>query len=205
MADSVWVIGAGGHGKVVVQALIASGQSIAGVVDENQELLGTVILGYSIESLETVPVGAKAVIAVGDGMQREKIAHKLELEWQTVVHPSAIIDSTASLGRGCVVMAGAIIQADAVVGNHAIVNTAASIDHDCTIGDFCHISPGARIAGHVKLGSQTLFGTNACVIPNVTIGDQVIVGAGAVVIRNVDSNCTMVGVPARKLKSDESS
>jgi len=203
MAEPIWIIGAGGHGKVVIQAIVASGRKIAGVVDENDDLIGTSMLGYAIQPVDQIPEGSDALIAIGDGFQREAMSKKFNLKWQTIIHPSAIVDSTSKIGLGCVIMAGAIIQADATVGDHVIVNTAASIDHDCTIEDFCHISPGARIAGHVKLGSQTLFGTNACVIPNVTIGSNVIIGAGAVVIRDVEADCTMVGVPARKIKPDE--
>jgi acetyltransferase EpsM len=205
MVESVWVIGAGGHGKVVAQALIASGRAIAGVVDENDELIGTTMLGHRIQSIDKIPIDALALIAVGDGIQRQMVAEKLNLKWQTVIHPSAVIDPTVDIGIGCVIMAGAVIQADATIGKHSIVNTGASVDHDCTIGDFSHICPGARIAGHVKVGFQALFGTNACVIPNVSVGDNVVIGAGAVLIRDVESRSTMVGVPARRLHADESS
>lgn len=53
----------------------------------------------------------------------------------------------------------------------------------------------------VKLGSS--IGSNATILCGVTIGEHAIVGAGSVVTHNVPAGTTVVGNPARILRSFE--
>ena len=49
----VLVWGAGGHGKVIVDALMAGGEwEVAGIVDEDEKKRGTEVLGVKVFSLE---------------------------------------------------------------------------------------------------------------------------------------------------------
>jgi hypothetical protein len=57
-------------------------------------------------------------------------------------------------------------------------------------------SPHVCLSGSVEIGESCFIGASACVLQNLNIEDNVIVGAGAVVTKNVDSNCTVMGVPA---------
>ena len=38
------------------------------------------------------------------------------------------------------------------------------------------------------------------IIQGITVGDSVIAGAGSVIVKNVDAGCTVVGVPAKRIK-----
>lgn len=198
------VLGAGGHGKVVVATLKAAGFIVAGVYDDDPYKWGQQVLGVPVVgSTELLAGGATcpAVLAVGDNRARSEIARRLgqACTWVTVIHPNAYVHPSVQLGDGTVVFAGAVIQPDAVVGDHCIVNTGATIDHDCVIGSFSHIAPGAHLAGGVRVGVGTLIGVGSALIPGVSVGDWSVVGAGAVVIRDVQDKTTVVGVPARPL------
>lgn len=202
-AAGIAVIGAGGHGKVVVATLQAAGHKPVAVCDRDRARWGETLLGVevvgSVEELERLGI-ERAVLAVGDNRQRAELARRLSesgLAWQTAVHPAAVVHGSVRLGNGSVIFAGAVLQPDASVGRHAIVNTGASIDHDCALADFVHVAPGARLAGGVIVGEGALLGIGCSVLPGVTIGDWAVVGSGAAVIGDVAAGATVKGVPAR--------
>lgn len=199
MKDIV-VIGAGGHSKVVISALRASGHEPVAVLDDDPGKKGTSILGVPIRGpLNLVgEIGAAGVVmAIGNNRTRKRIASELHAAWATVLHPTAYVDPTARVGPGTVVFAGAIIQPDTVIGAHAIINTGTSVDHDCIIGDFTHLAPGVHLAGDVRVGEGTLMGIGSVAIPGVRIGTWVTIGAGAAVIANIESDTVASGLPAR--------
>lgn len=203
--DSVVVIGAGGHAKVVIATVRAAGGSVAGVYDDDRARWGKQVLGISIEGPVAEAESAKlpAIVAVGSNRARKVLVERLPLEWATVCHPSAVVHSTAVLHPGVVVFAGAVVQPDSKVGAHAIINTAASVDHDCVVGAFAHIGPGVSLCGGVTVEEGALLGVGAKVAPNVEIGPWAIAGAGAVCVVDVPGDATVVGVPARAIEADE--
>lgn len=85
---------------------------------------------------------------------RKTIAEKLNsVNFTTAIHPSVVISPKSFVGVGSVVMQGAIIQSSAAVGRYCIIDTAASVDHDCVVEDFVHISPPhATLCGNVFVG-----------------------------------------------------
>lgn len=199
-ATEVAVIGGGGHAKVVIATLRDAGWKVVCAYDGDETKWGTSISGVPIVG-DDDRVGdgpPRAVIAVGNNRTRQRLAHRLGLEWVTVVHPRAWVDASVRLGAGTVVFAGAVIQPDSVVGDHVIVNTGASIDHDCQVDDFVHLAPGCHLAGEVHVAEGAFLGTGASVIVRVEVGPWSIVGAGGVVVRHVPPGVTAVGVPARQ-------
>lgn len=197
--EGIVVIGAGGHAKVLISTLTARGFSIAAVLDDDDTKWGMDAQGTRVSRIERER-GGRGVIGIGDNAQRRDMARALNLEWQTVVHPSAFVHSSAKLGRGTVVFAGAVVQPDAVIGDHVIVNTGATIDHDCTIGDYAHLAPGVHLSGSVHVDEGAFLGIGSVVIPGVKIGRWSTLGAGAVATRDLADGVTAVGVPARELK-----
>ncbi len=194
------VIGGGGHAKVVVQAINAMGRSVAAIFDDNRSVWGNTILSAPI----TGPIARiseqsrlPTVIAIGDNCLRKTIADSLALDWFTIVHPHAYVDSSVTLGTGTVVLPGAIVQIGTTLGKHAIINTGALVDHDCVIGDFSHIAPGVCLAGGVVVGNGTLMGIGSLAIPATRIGDGATIGAGAAVVEDIPENVVAIGVPAK--------
>ena len=148
--SAIWVIGAGGQAKLVIDALRAArAGTIAGVLDDDPRLWGTEVLGVPIVATAAPEAVVRhaarwAVLAIGDNRLRAEVARRLagHVEWVRVVHPAAHV-ADAHIGAGSVVLAGAVVQPDAVVGAHTILNTACSVDHDGRVGDFAHVGPGA--------------------------------------------------------------
>lgn len=207
----VVILGAGGHGRVVLDILLQRGaQEIIGFLDNNPDIHGRRVDGVSvlggIERLEALVKegGADGVIvAVGDNGARRglaRMADQIGAPLISAVHPAATLAHSATIGRNVVVAAGVVVCANCQIGDSVILNTGCIVDYQTMIGEGAHICPGVRIAGRVKIESGVFIGIGATVIPNVTLGYEAIIGAGAVVIEDADPMSTLVGVPARPVK-----
>lgn len=208
MVTPAYVVGAGGHAKVVIATLRAAGHEILGILDDADERQGQAVLGCPVigktEQLATVGEQGGVVIAIGNNRVRQGIAARFPwVRWLTVIHPAATVHDSVRLDEGTVVFAGAVIQPEVKLGAHTIVNTGALIDHDCVLEPFVHVAPGCRLAGNVRVGTGAFLGTGVCVIPGRYIGPWSTVGAGAVVINDLAGGVTAVGVPARKLPRED--
>ena len=189
--------GASGHGRVIKEIIEASGGQIEAFVDDNlslDEYDGKQVY-HSAEGLDPI------IVSIGVNATRKKIAEKLSCHFGVAIHPSAVVSPSAKIGEGTVVMAGAVINAGAVIGKHCIINTGASVDHECVLGDYVHIAPHTALCGQVHIGEGTLMGVGSCAIPCMTIGSWATVGAGAVVVKDIPDGVTVVGNPARVIKS----
>lgn len=204
----VLIVGAGGHGRVVLDILRAAGKHrVVGFLDADPALAGTRV--HDVEVLGAMNLLPKlrgkargAIVAVGDNAARAQIAGKLReagLDLVTAIHPSAIISPTARVGANVVVAAGAVVSTDAVIADSVILNTACIIDHECQIDSAAHVCPAAALAGRVKVGELAFVGLGSRVIQCLTIGPRAVIGGGAVVIRDVPAGAKVVGVPARVL------
>ncbi|MGF1532581.1 MAG: acetyltransferase [Bernardetiaceae bacterium] len=198
----LYLIGAGGHAKVVVDIAQQAGRSIGGLLDDHPShthILGQPIIGTS-QDWQSLGAWARFLIAIGGNAIRQKIAAQMPSAYfDTITDPSARIGQAVRLGAGTVVMPQVVINAATQIGCHVILNTAASIDHDCVIGDYAHISPQATLCGGVSVGTGTHIGAGAVVIPGVRIGNWCTVGAGAVVIRDLPDGVVAVGNPSRTI------
>lgn len=206
----VVILGAGGHGRVVLDILLqAKLHRPVGFLDNNAAIHGRRIDGLpvlgGIESAAELKARGipGAVIAIGDNGARRSMGDFLEaaeMEVVSAIHPSAQLASNANFGKGVVIAAGALVCAHCQIGDYVILNTGCIVDHESMIATAAHICPGVRLAGHVTVESGAFIGIGATVVQNVRIGFEAIVGAGAVVTNNVDPMTTVVGVPARAIK-----
>lgn len=198
----VVVVGAGGHGRVVMDALLASGG--AGrlcFADDAASLQGTRVLGIEVagSASQVLRFGDGAHVGIGDNRTRAGIVSTMMAsQLVTVVHPRSVVADSARLANGVFVAAGGIVAPLACLGVAVIVNHGAVVDHDCQVGDFSHVAPMACLGGGVSLGRGVLVGAGACVLPGVRVGDAAVVGAGAVVARDVLAGAVVIGVPARE-------
>ena len=208
----VLILGAGGHGRVVLDILSQACQhDVVGFLDNNSAIKGRRVDGVpvygGIDELHALAseldVGG-VLIAIGDNGTRCGLCRQVEaagIELMTAIHPSATLARNATVGRNVVIAAGSVVCAHCQIGDSVILNTGCIIDHQTMIGEGCHICPGVRVAGRVKVESGAFVGIGATVIPNVTLGCECIVGAGSVVTEDVPPLATVLGVPARPVKT----
>lgn len=210
MSAGVVIIGGGGHAKVVIESLRASGKMAAAIVDADptpREVLGVPVVGDDLALPGLREQGLiELFVAIGDNRLREKLGRKaqgLGFTLVNAIHPSAIVSPTAKVGQGVAIMAGVAINADSHVGDLTIINTGAVVDHDCRLGAACHLGPASALAGGVAVGERAFLGVGARAIPGVSIGADTTVGAGGVVVRDLPDGVLAVGVPA-KIKGERS-
>lgn len=196
------IIGAGGHGKVIADCAVRNGYTDICFVDDHATgmCVGFPVIGTSVDLQKWDNGATDFVIAIGNNAIRKKVACEHDVNWVSLIHPSAQIGFQVSIGKGTVVMAGAVINACASVGEHCIINTGAIVEHDNVIADYVHISPNAALGGTVRIGELTHVGIGAAIRNNIEICDGCTIGAGAVVVKNIQNSGTYIGVPAREMK-----
>jgi len=197
MSNKIYLYGASGHAKVIIDILKSQNKKLTGLVDDNEAIKE--ILEYPVS--QTLPKDASVIVSIGDNKIREKVVNQLsDNKFETAIHSSAIVSEYSSIEEGTVVMQGAIIQSSCKVGKQCIINTGASVDHDCQIGDFVHISPQAILCGNVTVGEGTWIGAGSTIIEGVTIGKWCVIGAGSVVTKDIPDNRLAVGNRCKIIK-----
>ena len=209
----VIVMGAGGHAKVLVDALRLSNREILGFVTPDLEVgenfCGKKVLGNDSEIDNYSPNDIELVNGIGSLPRKNlrwKVAGKMRQKgyyFSSVIHPSAIIATNVRIGKGVQVMAGAIIQADTSVGDDSIVNTGVLLDHDCNIAENCHLAPGVVCSGGVEVGRMSHLGTGTIVIQNISIGENCTLAAGSVVYENVSGSTSFIQTKRVRLTQRE--
>ncbi len=109
-----------------------------------------------------------------------------------VIHPTALISKSATIGNGNYVAACSIISSEAKVGDHNLVNLSVILGHNTYIGNNNIFNPGARISGCVEIGDRCLFGANAFVFQGTHICSDCAIDAMTYVNQNIEepSICT---------------
>jgi len=151
--DRIIIIGAGGHGRVVLDIIRAAGTyEPIGFLDGNPELTGRHIDGLEVLGTPSILETLKkqgvmgAIIAIGDNGIRRKYAELVtatNIPLVNAIHPSANIADTASLGKNIVIASGALVCAHCQIGNSVILNTGCIVDHESIVANSAHLCPGA--------------------------------------------------------------
>jgi len=208
MSAPIIILGGGGHARVVIDALLARGAVIEGLVDPAlvagaEGALSVRVLGGD-EALDgRDPSSVLLANGIGSVQSTERRRARFEhfralgFRFAHVIHLAATLARDVELAEGVQVMAGAVVQSGASLGLNTLVNTRASLDHECRIGDHVHVAPGATLSGGVVVGEGSHVGTGAVVIQGVRIGRHCVIGAGAVVLKDVPDGATLVTPQSR--------
>jgi len=184
--ESIFVYGAGGQGRVVLDTLKngLAEYGVTTVVDDDEQLHGTKVLGVPVGGSESIQ-GERGFIAIGDNVARLRIASRYRGRLVPLVHRTAFVSKETELGEGSVIMAMTVVNVGCRIGSNVIINTGATVDHDCLIADGVHIAPGCHLCGGVEVGEGSLLGVGTVVVPGIRIGRNAFIRAGQTVTRDV--------------------
>jgi len=204
----VYLLGCGGHGRVVLDCLLRCGIPVAGIVDgalgRGERVDGVEVLGGDdyLGKLDARTTSLCIGVGVMPGMPRRADlfadCRRRGFRLVSVLHPSAVVAGPHEFGVGIQVLAGAVVQVGVRLGDNVIVNTAASVDHDCVIGPDVMIGPGAVLCGEVSVAARAYVGAASVILPGIRIGEGAVIGAGSVVTRHVAADSQVTGNPATR-------
>ncbi|MEG2246578.1 MAG: hypothetical protein RSC84_03935 [Peptostreptococcaceae bacterium] len=171
MKKNLLIVGAGGHGKVVLDmAKSTKNYSEIAFLDDSKKI-GDKVLGHEV--IGKIPDMklfkdnfTDIAIAIGNnevrvelGKQALSIGYSLPI----ISHKSSIISRYANIGNGTIIMPNVVVNADAKIGELVILNSSSVIEYDCVVGD------GAQISYGVILGSGVIVEDNYTVDMGIVI------------------------------------
>jgi len=203
----ILVVGAGGFGREVVQwvrdAWPAYGARLAGFLsaDHQTAVSGGCPLPVIADPLEFEPRPDDGLLlAIGIPETRRRVAESLEGRggvFLTLIHPAAIVASTASIGCGSILCPYSIVSDAARVGRHVLLNYHSSLGHDASAGDFAVLSPYAALGGNAHIDEDVFLGMHASVGPGKRVGARSKVSANSFALANAPPDSIIFGVPGR--------
>ena len=196
MSKSIYIYGASGHGLVVADIARTCGYDDVIFVDDGDNEYP------SFEDIKRTS-GIPVAFGIGSNSIRAKLFERVQnsgFEIVSLIHPSAIISSSVTIGKGTVVMPNVVVNAKAIIGDGVILNSSCVVEHECIIDDFVHISPSVALAGDLKVGKYTHIGIGSNVIQGIIIGKNVIIGAGSTVVKNIGNFKKAYGNPCREIE-----
>jgi len=206
------IVGKGGLGREVHLLIkqindVDSLWNFVGYFDDDKDtpLDGAPYLG-DLKKINTIEEPLCIAFGIGNSsirkLLRENITNEL-VSFPNLFHPNLIYDSMSFRnGIGNIVFANNVISTNTEIADFVIVNLGSTIGHDVNIDSYSTINPGVNVSGNVSIKDLTLIGTGSCIIQGLTIGNNAVVGAGAVVLRNVDNHHTVIGNPARPIRTN---
>lgn len=159
MKSRIIIVGAGGHGKVVCDAVLTQNNyELVGFLDGSVAVGNEIVKGFKVlETPENIDKLADAadyfIIAIGNNKIREKF-FKLSSQFlkpAVIVHPSAVVGIEVIIGEGSVILGNAVINAFSSIGNNSIINSGVVVDHECKIGNHIHLSIGTMVGSNSEI------------------------------------------------------
>lgn len=212
----VVIIGAGGFGREVLDifdACNANGESyevLGFIVDPEYASPGTIVNDKPVlggfDWLAQHKLEVEVICSVGAPELKHRVvqrADRLGVRYCNAIHPRALLTRWVTIGKGVIVTAGCILTNNIRLGDHVHINLDCTIGHDAVLEDYVTLAPGVHVSGIVTLAQGSYIGTGANIVDRVRIGEWSRVGAGAAVIKGVPPDSTVVGVPARVVKTQE--
>lgn len=201
---TVYIYGAHGHGKVIAEMLLANADVVGGFIDDGVEpgrtVLSSAVLG-PFSALETLSRDSWIALGIGSNAVRERVARRVLAAGfrlrRSFTHQQWFRAPRGWVRNGRDGVGSGQRRSDRRSRSDSY--TRSVTEHECVVGDFAHLSPGATLGGQARVGRRSHVGLNASVIHLGVVGDDVTIGAGACVVKPVESNTTVVGVPARPL------
>lgn len=197
MKKPIFIYGAGGHSKTVIDLILTLGDwEIVGVVDDGVKT-GTLVMGYPVLGSADILPGllekgimsvVNAVGGIGNYQIRWRIferLRKMNFNFPNLIHPTACVEKSVRLNDGIQILAKTYVSSESQIGFGTLINAGVVLSHECIIGTCVNISPGALLAGNVEVHDFAQIGMGVTINLGVRIGKAARVGNSAVIKEDV--------------------
>jgi sugar O-acyltransferase (sialic acid O-acetyltransferase NeuD family) len=206
----ILIVGAGGFGREVLlwarDAWPEQAAKIAGFLSADAGRLNGHTASLPViadpAAFEPEP-GDALLLAIGIPETRRRVAEDLlsrGAEFLTLIHPTAIVAPSASIGPGSIVCPYAIVSDAARLGRFTLMNYQTSLGHDASAGDYAVLSPYATLGGGAHIGDDVFLGLHASVGPGKRVGDRSKVSANSCALSDAPPDSLIFGAPGRVSK-----
>ena len=204
------VIGAGSFGELIINLSKFNDFEIFAFGDDNTKNTNKDLDGIPIFQIDELIKYSKrekiqhAICAIGDNKVRSKKYTFLEskgFKMISMIHPKSLIDTKVNFGKNVIIEMGTAIHTCSRIGNNVFLGGDALIGHHNVIGNHVLIGGNVSFGGSVITEDYVSIGVGASIKPGVKIGKGATIGVGAAVIKDVSPNTTVVGVPAKPIRT----
>lgn len=197
------VLCGGRHAAEVIDALLACGIPIHGCLDAHLARGTEVFPGVSVigsdddltamigDGYGTVYLGIGGLENLDARMRLFGRLKELGAAQPPLIHPSAHVADSATIGSGTTILARASVGPLSQIGENCILTQGSVVTHHCQIGDHVVLAPNATLAAGVTVGSEATIGMGVTVYHDVTIGKRSIIVNGIAVMQDVPDDCVM--------------
>ena len=212
MKKKLVIIGAGGLGREVLFLLSDINNKficydILGFIDNAPELQNKIINGFPLLGnnswLLNYEDDINVIIAVAASQARKKIyeifSQKQNISFPNIISNDAKYSDTVTIGKGCIIGFYSLLPVNISIGDFVLLNNYCQVGHDACIGNFVTMYGNANVSANVSIGECVEIGVGTRILPKISIGENSKIGIGSVVVSNVPANCTVFGVPAKKM------
>lgn len=180
--NGLLILGAGGHGKVIYEAAMLSGNfnKIAFLDDSYKEesITELNVIGKINDYKNLLGKYKNAFVALGNNKKRIELINELldfGYEVPAIIHPKAYLSSFSTVDKGTALLAGSVVNVNTKVGLGNIININSTVDHDCNLEDGCHVCSGATVRSMVRLGKMITVDAGSVIESGQVIKEKTII------------------------------
>lgn len=148
------ILGAGGFGQMVKETALLLGYNEVVFLDDAYN--GPDSAGRCCDYTILQEQYPKAVAAFGNNKTRLEWTDKLMeagYEVPAIIHPSAIVATSAKIEPGCFIMQRAVVNTNSEIQRGALINSGAIIDHDSVVEAGAHVCLGSIVKANCTIES----------------------------------------------------
>jgi len=181
--------------NVQIDSFVVIGDCIIGdnsIIKSNSVLVDNSTIGENVIIEQNCTIGATGMAWVwgnnGERIKQPQLG-------------GVIIESNCSIGANSTLVRGSLNEST-LIGESTVIAPGARIGHGTQIGKFVHLANNVVTGGNTVISDFSFIGSSVTIRPKIKIDANTIIGAGAVVVKNTSSeNLTLLGVPAKEVKS----
>lgn len=159
-------------------------------IDSNTVIKRKTIIGSRVK------IGANNTIGgVGFGYEKNESG-----EFELIPHlGNVVIEDEVEIGNNTAI--DRAVLGSTTIKKNAKIDNLVHIAHGVQVGENSLVIANSMIAGSVVIGKNVWVAPSASVLNQLNVDDNAVIGMGAVVIKNVALSQTVVGNPAKDIKS----